>query len=93
MPGDPLSSILIIICCLLGSIFFSASETALASCNRFKMQVKASEGSTLAKITLKVIRKYDRALTVALIGNNIVAILSSTVCTVLFLSLFKGHIP
>ena len=57
------------------------------------MQVKAQEGSRLAKITLKVIRKYDRALTAALIGNNIVAILSSMVSTILFMSLLKGMIP
>lgn len=90
---DPLSRILIIVICLLGSIFFSASETALACCNRFKLQVKAQEGSKLAKTTLKLIKKYDRALTAVLIGNNIVAILSSTVSTVLFLSLFRGQIP
>ena len=92
MPDDPLRIIIIVIC-LLGSIFFSASETALACCNRFKMQVKAQEGSRLAKITLKVIRKYDRALTAVLIGNNIVAILSSMVSTILFMSLLKGVIP
>lgn len=85
--------IIIIIICLLGSIFFSASETALACCNRFKMQVKAQEGSKIAKLTLKIIRKYDRALTAVLIGNNIVAILSSMVSTVLFLSLLTGVLP
>ena len=90
---DPLSRILIIVICLLGSIFFSASETALASCNRFKLQVKAQEGSKLAKVTLKIITKYDRALTAVLIGNNIVAIVSSIVSTILFLSLFEGKLP
>jgi CBS domain containing-hemolysin-like protein len=91
MPGDPLRIIIIIIC-LLGSFFFSASETALACCNRFKMQVKAQEGSKLASITLKVITKFDRALTAVLIGNNIVAILTSTFATMLFLSFFKEQL-
>lgn len=91
MPGDPLRIILIIIC-LLGSIFFSASETALACCNRFKMQVKAQEGSKLASITLKVINKYDRALTAVLIGNNIVGILASLFATLLFIDYFSAYL-
>ena len=49
------------------------------------MQVKADEGSRTAKTLLKILDKYDRALTVVLIGNNIVAIAMSTVSTMLFL--------
>ncbi len=54
------------------------------------MQVKAEEGSKTAKTLLKVIDKYDRALTVILIGNNIVAIAISAISTVLFLSMFSS---
>lgn len=83
---DPLQIILIVLC-VLGSFFFSASETALACCNRFKMQIKADNGSILAKTVLKIINKYDRALTSVLIGNNIVAILTSLLSTILFYNL------
>lgn len=77
---------LIIALCVLGSFFFSASETALSCCNRFKISVKADDGSKTAKLLLKVCNRFDRALTVILIGNNIVAILASTVSTVLFMT-------
>ena len=66
--------------------FFSASETSFACCNKFKMEVKADDGSKSAKLLLKIIDKYDRALTIVLIGNNIVAIALSAVSTVLFMS-------
>ena len=86
---EPLSWIIIAICVLL-HFFFSASETALSCCNRFKMQVKADDGSRSAKLVIKVLNKFDRALTAVLIGSNIVAIAASTVSTVLFLRLFMN---
>jgi CBS domain containing-hemolysin-like protein len=85
----PLSWTIIIIC-VLASFFCSASETALASVNRFKMQVEADEGNKTAKLVLKVREKYDRALIAVLIGNNIVAIIASAVSTVSFYNLFKS---
>ena len=54
------------------------------------MKVKAEEGSKTAKTLLKIIDKYDRALTIILIGNNIVAIAISAISTVLFLSYFEN---
>lgn len=86
---DPLQ-ILTIVLCVIGSFFFSASETALACCNRFKMQIKADDGSIPAKIVLKINNKYDRALTSVLIGNNIVAISASMVSTLLFYNLLHS---
>ena len=52
------------------------------------MQVEADEGSRTAKTLLKIIDKYDRALTIILIGNNIVAIAISAISTILFLGYF-----
>lgn len=87
---DPLSCWIIIGICIIGHFFFSASETALACVNRFKMQIKADEGKKSAKLVLKVCEKYDRALTTVLIGSNIVAILASAISTLLFYNLFKS---
>jgi len=82
-------SCLIIGLCLLGSFFFSASETALSCCNRFKFQIKADEGSKTSKILLKLCDKFDQSLSVVLIGNNVVAIIISAISTLLFLNIFK----
>lgn len=87
---DPAISWIIIIILLILHFFFSACETAIACCNKFKIQTKADEGSKTAKLLLRIINKYDRTLTIVLIGNNIVAIVISAVSTVLFLQLFKN---
>ena len=86
---EPISWLIIGICVLF-HFFFSASETALSCCNRFKMQVKADDGSRSAKLVIKVLDKFDRALTTVLIGSNIVAISASAVSTVLFLQYFQS---
>ena len=83
---DPAISWIIIIVLIILHFFFSGAETSIACCNKFKMQVDADEGKTIPKILLKIIDKYDRALTIILIGNNIVAIAISTISTLLFLS-------
>ena len=87
--SDPLSWLIITIC-IFGHFFFSASETALSCCNRFKMQVEADEGKSSSKLIVKVSEKFERALTTILVGNNIVAVLVSAVSTILFYRYLEG---
>ena len=84
---DPLAWVIISICILL-HFFFSASETALASANKFKFQIKADEGSKTSKLVLKVCDKYERALSTVLICSNVVSIIASSVSTIAFYNLF-----
>ena len=88
---DPISWLIIGLCILLHA-FFSASETALSCCNRFKIQIKADDGSKTAKVLLRIIDKFDRSLTTILIGNNIAAIVVSVLSTILFLNIFNNSI-
>ena len=88
---DPISWLIIGVCVLLHA-FFSASETALSICNRFKIQIKADDGNRTAKLLLKICDKFDRSLTTILIGNNIAAIVVSSLSTILFLKIFNGAI-
>ncbi len=87
---DPLSWTLIGVFLFL-SFFFSAAETGFACCNRFKMQIKADNGSHVAKIVLKLLDKFDRSLVTVLIGNNVVAIACSAIATLLFLRFFVQY--
>ena len=86
---DPLSWILIGILLFL-SFFFSASETALACVNRFKMQVRADDGSRSAALVIKVTDHYNRALSAVLIGHNIACIVMSALMTILFNKYFES---
>ena len=87
---DPAILWIVIVLLIVLHFFFSAAETSFACCNRFKMKVIADEGNKTAKLLLKIIDKYDRALTVILIGNNIVAIAISSISTILFLNYLGG---
>lgn len=79
--------IALIVICLCGSAFFSASETALTSANRIRLKNLADNGSRPAARTLKIIQRYDKAVTTILIGNNIVNIGCSSLATILTIQL------
>lgn len=85
---DPLSW-LIIIFCIFATFFFSTSETALALCNKFKIQVEAEEGKKVSKLLLKIISRYERALTTVLVSHNIASVIISTLSTILFYKYLK----
>lgn len=87
---DPAISWIIIFVLLILICFFSGAETAFACCNRYKMQVEADEGKKYAKILLKILDNYDRALTTVLIGNNVVAIAMSSIGATLFIYYFRA---
>ncbi len=71
--------------CLIGSAYFSATETAFSALNKTRLKAMAESGNKRAERTLKLAEKYDRLISTILIGNNIVNILVSSLGTVLFL--------
>lgn len=83
----------IIIICLIGSFLFSASENAFSCCNRYHFKVKADEGKITGKLVTYILNKYDNFLITGLIGNNIVAVIISSISTILFVDLLTKYIP
>lgn len=75
--------IVLIVILIAMSAFFSASETAISSVNKIRLKSMADNGSRGAERTLEILKKYDKALTTILIGNNIVNIASSSLATIL----------
>jgi Mg2+/Co2+ transporter CorB len=57
---------------LLLSAFFSGSETALMSLNRYQLRHKASEGHRGASLAEKLLSRPDRLIGLILLGNNLV---------------------
>lgn len=77
-----------LICLLIASAFFSASETALLSLDKIKLKNKVQKGDRKAHQIEKLLEHPDRLLSTILIGNNVVNILASALATTLFGSLF-----
>ena len=57
---------------LLLSAFFSGSETALMSLNRYQLRHKAREGHRGAQLAEKLLQRPDRLIGLILLGNNLV---------------------
>ncbi|WBU65709.1 HlyC/CorC family transporter [Paracoccus aerodenitrificans] len=73
---------------LIGSAFFSSSETALTAASRAKLRNRADKGDTGAETALRVSRDSDRLIGAILLGNNVMNILSASLATALFTALF-----
>ena len=67
--------ILILIILFLLSAFFSGSETALMSINKYKMRHQAKLNNKGAKAAKKLLENPDKIIGVILLGNNLLAIL------------------
>ncbi len=80
---------IIILICLLGcSAFFSASETALISVSRIRLRTLAEEGNRRATLTLKLLEHQSKMLSAILIGNNVANLSASSLATSVAMSLF-----
>jgi CBS domain containing-hemolysin-like protein len=86
--SDNLPLIGVIILLIIGSAYFSATETAFTKFNRIKMKNEAANGDKRAGLVMRLADDFDNLLSTILIGNNIVNILSTSLATVLFSRLF-----
>jgi Mg2+/Co2+ transporter CorB len=80
----------ILIGCVLLSAFFSGTETALMSINRYRLRHRAREGSTSARAAEKLLDRPDRLIGMILICNNFVNSAAAAIVTVIALS-FGGE--
>jgi len=70
---------------ILLSGFFSGSETALMSLNRYRLRHQAKQGHRGAIRTARLLERPDRLISLILLGNNFVNILASAIATVIAL--------
>lgn len=73
---------------ILLSGFFSGSETALMTLNRYRLKSLADKGHRGAKLAVKLLKRPDRLLGLILLGNNIVNIFAATIATIIALRLY-----
>jgi len=72
---------------LLLSAFFSGSETALMTLNRYRLKHMADSGHRGALLAAKLLKRPDRLIGLILLGNNFVNILASSLSTIIALRL------
>ncbi|MGG2466091.1 HlyC/CorC family transporter [Paraclostridium bifermentans] len=72
---------------LIGSGFFSASETALMSLSRIRVRHMQEEGVKGAKLVGKLTEDSGKLLSSILVGNNVVNIAATSISTSLFISI------
>ncbi len=76
VPLGPLFGLLAFL--ILLSAFFSGSETALMSLNRYQLRHKAREGHRGARLAEQLLKRPDRLLGLILLGNNLVNIFAAS---------------
>jgi Mg2+/Co2+ transporter CorB len=84
----PLAALIgLLVVLLLLSAFFSGSETALMSLNRYKLRHKARAGHRGAKLADKLLQRPERLIGLILLGNNAVNISASALVGVVSVQL------
>ena len=86
-PGSIGSLILYFVLVIL-SAYFSGTEISLASVNQIHMITLSSKGNKSAKRVMYILENFDEALSVLLIGNNLVNIGCATLTVIIATKLF-----
>lgn len=89
MPDEPLTWLLLILY-FVSSMYFSASETAFMTANRFKLKAKAEDGNFSAKLAVWVISKLENSIVTLVVFNNLVNTLFVSLLTILLLNTNSG---
>ena len=88
--GDdvPLSALIgLLFALLLLSAFFSGSETALVSLNRYQLRHRAREGHRGARPAERLLQRPDRLISLILLGNNLVNFSAASLVAIIALKI------
>ena len=85
--SDPALPVLIglLALCLALSAFFSGTETALMSFNRYQLRTMANQGHRGAMLAEKLLQRPDRLIGLILLGNNLANNLAATLVAIIVL--------
>ena len=85
--------LVVLVILLMGSAFFSASETALMSISKIDARHMVDQNIKNAKIVSKLVEDHNKLLGAILVGNNIVNIGASSLATVVATDIFESAGP
>ena len=75
--------VIVIVVLLVLSAFFSATETALMSVNRYRLRHQARSGHRGARVAEWLLQRPDRLIGLILLGNNTVNLTAAALVTIL----------
>lgn len=80
--------VVLLLLCLLLSAFFSSSETAFVSLQKYRLQHLVDTNAKGAKRVANLLEKPERLLSTILLGNNLVNVAAAALATVLCVSIW-----
>ncbi len=80
-----------LVLCIVLSAFFSSTETALMSINRYRLRHLASRGHAAARLTERLLARPDRLIGVILLGNTLGNVAAASIVTLLTLKYADEH--
>ena len=84
----PLGALIgLLVLLLLMSAFFSGSETALMSLNRYRLRHKSRSGHRGARLAEALLKRPDRLIGLILLGNNLVNFSAASLVAIIALKL------
>jgi len=83
----PIGLLSLLVSLIFLSAFFSGTETALMSLNRYRLRHLAKSGNRAARITEALLQRPDRLIGLILLGNNAVNLTASALATVIALQI------
>lgn len=89
MNDIPLGALFTVLAILIVfSGFFSGSETALMTLNRYRLRHLANSGNRGARYASRLLKQPDRLLGLILLGNNFINISAASLATIIALRLY-----
>ena len=71
--------------CVLLAAFFSGTETALMSLNRYRLRHRVKNGEAAARLTERLLARPDRLIALILLGNTLVNVTAGSIVTLVTL--------
>ena len=86
----PLAGLIgLLVALLILSAFFSGSETALMSLNRYQLRHKARAGHRGARVAEQLLQRPDRLIGLILLGNNLVNFSAASLVAIIALKIAR----
>jgi CBS domain containing-hemolysin-like protein len=85
---DIVTTLLVILLCLMLEGFFSGSEIGVVSADQIKLRHEAAKGSKGAKLAIAMLKKPEWLLSTTLVGTNIAVVTNTTMVTALMIHFF-----